>query len=57
MWLVFGNLVTMVTAVALGLCRNYWAACAVRLANGLLNCTLLITKACLAESCDRSELE
>lgn len=55
-WLLFGTVVTGVSAMLLGLCRSYECACAVRLANGLLNCTLLITKSVLSELCDKTNI-
>eukprot|EP00897_Mesotaenium_endlicherianum_P006507 jgi/Mesen1/5885/ME000299S04995 len=52
-WLVFGNAVTGVSAAVLGLAHSYRTACVARFVNGLLNCTLLITKSTLAELCDK----
>lgn len=55
-WMIFGNVVTGVSAVLLGFCQDYWLACVVRLAGGVLNCTLLISKSILAESCNQTNI-
>ncbi|KAJ7523063.1 hypothetical protein O6H91_18G036000 [Diphasiastrum complanatum] len=53
-WLAFGNLVSAVSSLLLGLCKNYTAACAVRFLGGLFNGTVTITKSMLGELCDES---
>ncbi|KAJ7523035.1 hypothetical protein O6H91_18G035400 [Diphasiastrum complanatum] len=53
-WLAFGNIVSAVFALLLGLCKNYTAACTVRFLGGLFNGTTTITKSILGELCDES---
>ncbi|XP_024533336.1 protein ZINC INDUCED FACILITATOR-LIKE 1-like [Selaginella moellendorffii] len=53
-WLAFGNIVSAVSALLLGLCQRYTSACIVRFVGGLLNGTMTITKSVLGEICDGS---
>lgn len=54
MWLAWGNGVTAVSALLLGVVRNYYVACCVQLLNGLLNCTQFLTASTLAGYCDKT---
>ncbi|CAM6086807.1 unnamed protein product [Calypogeia fissa] len=51
-WLAFGNFISAVSSLLLGLCQSFASACSVRFFGGLLNGTMIITKSTLAELCD-----
>ncbi|BBM98422.1 hypothetical protein MPTK1_1g13390 [Marchantia polymorpha subsp. ruderalis] len=51
-WVAFGNAVSALSSLLLGLSRTYRCACMVRFLGGLLNGSMTITKSTMAELCD-----